>query len=244
MKIIPIVISTLLACNIAHARIEPKQFGAEPQTNGTKSTFSNLIPAPRYGGTYRPVTTMLSLVWGQVTSTVVTDTASYKGSSQLYRIGLGAKFLLPGSCWDNNKFFTVSLAYTTFTSRYSYPKGGKDITSSTEVQCVSLPVTIGFMKKPGKVGYYGQAGVTFNYNAQVKPDYKALVWDYNKLWVDPSVSLGICADIVARKGGVESEPYRLAIGPYVGYAINNLSGEQNISLQLFQVGVRFTAARF
>lgn len=144
-----------------------------------------------------------------------------------------------------SRYLSVTLAYTFVTPKYKYPKNGKEVESTTDLQAISLPVAIGFSKKISSVGYYGQAGVTFNYTNKVTPDYKALVWNYHKLWVDPSLNFGYFQDVAYRwLNGSDSNPVRLSMGVYVGYAINNLSAEQNVSLSLMQVGLKYTMSGF
>lgn len=241
MKIITLLACAMFAGTIVSARMPVKE-STEHTVNERfgKSVPGLYKPAPWYGRRNNYMSAMICVDYGNLNTRVGNDSLSFKGNSFAWRISLGVKVVLPGSYEDAYKFFTVGVGYGGYEAKVKYPRvNNPDRESKTGLQVLSLPATLGYMRKPGKGGYYGVLGLAANYNLEAKPDGSAMAKELNKLWFEPSLSIGYFGDFVWVQGRSESAPFRYAFGPYVSYSVSNISAQDNVNMRFLQIGARF-----
>lgn len=114
------------------------------------------------------------------------------------------------------------------------------VSISTNSNYLHLPVKYTSMRgSRGFIGFYWEAGMDFNYYTNNNAEKKLPDGYFSKVFINTSLALGLYIRYESIQKG-QSHYNTAMLGPYVGYALNNVIAASNITYNPMVIGVRLT----
>jgi hypothetical protein len=165
-----------------------------------------------------------------------TDSTNVKGHGFLYRVDLGAKIGLPARSINTAAILSLSLNYCIYSI--------KPQSVHRHFTLIGLPVSYTRLRHgndPETGGFYWTLGANFNYINSVKDDNdKSFNGEYNKIYIEPSISAGFCLPFELRRDGQTIGHGKYMIGPFFSDVVSNMSSVSGVTVNGWTLGLRYS----
>jgi hypothetical protein len=188
-------------------------------------------PAYRGGSGRSGVYFYWGVMLGYSAGFATADTVRTKGGGFSYGGDLGVSIELPMR--NQNKAGLLTLSVGVLRTKMN----------KSDFGIITFPVSFTSLGLgPGGEGYgfFWQAGAKLHYLYDLGRGSEGKIGDFNRLSIEPFVSLGINGRFELRKHGETIAEGRVAFGPFFSYAIMNMSNVNGVDMHGYIIGIKYS----
>ena len=154
----------------------------------------------------------------------------FSSSGFLYGGDLGVDIMFPARSDRSDNMLTI------------YVTGLNQETDKMNVQLAGVPIYYTYLRYGGDhgAGFYFQAGADIDYLYGAKDkDGNDLTAHFNRLLIDPTVSIGVHFPYVLMRRRQAVGAGRIFVGPFYSYTISNMSKDDGVDMHGHKIGIKF-----